>query len=53
MNQNALRLAPYTPAEIVAHEMLTQRSERAYVVQDKKLVGVVYRKDIVRKVLNL
>ncbi|MFW6286932.1 MAG: CBS domain-containing protein, partial [Candidatus Sumerlaeota bacterium] len=42
-----------TPVEILAHEMLTNQCERAYVTNEKKLVGVVYRKDIVRKVLNL
>ncbi len=53
MTPNTLRLAPETPIEIVAHEMLTKQCERAYIVEDKKLIGVVYRKDIVRKVLNL
>lgn len=53
MNPNAVRLVSDTPVEIVAHELLTQHSERAYVVDEKKLIGIVYRKDIVRKVLNL
>ena len=53
MNQNVLRVPPETPVEIVAHEMLSKRCERAYVVDDKNLLGIVYRKDIVRKVLNL
>ncbi|HBF34200.1 TPA: hypothetical protein DDW35_06515 [Candidatus Sumerlaeota bacterium] len=53
MNSNVLRLPPETPVEIVAHEMLAKRCERAYIVEDKKLLGIVYRKDIVRKVLNL
>jgi PTS system nitrogen regulatory IIA component len=53
MNRDVLRLPPQTAVEIVAHEMLTKHSERAYVVQDKKLLGVIYRKDIVRKVLHL
>jgi nitrogen PTS system EIIA component len=53
MNREILRLAPETPVEIVAHEMLTKYCERAYVVNEKKLAGVVYRKDIVRKVLFL
>ena len=53
MKEEILRLAPETPVEIVAHEMVTQKCERAYIVEEKKLIGVVYRKDIVRKVLNL
>lgn len=53
MNPGPLCVEPDTPVEILAHEMITKRSERAYVVDDKQLVGVVYRKDIVRKVLNL
>ncbi|HUT22904.1 MAG TPA: PTS sugar transporter subunit IIA [Sumerlaeia bacterium] len=53
MNRDVPRLPPETPVEIVAHEMLTKKCERAYVVRDKSLVGVVYRKDIVRKVLYL
>ncbi|MFP4382147.1 MAG: CBS domain-containing protein [Candidatus Sumerlaeia bacterium] len=53
MNREVLRLAPETPVEIVAHEMITKRCERAYIVEDKNLTGVVYRKDIVRKVLHL
>jgi nitrogen PTS system EIIA component len=53
MKDEILRLAPETPVEIVAHEMVTQKCERAYIVEEKKLIGVVYRKDIVRKVLNL
>lgn len=51
MKPDVLRLAPDTPVEIMAHEMVAKKSERAYVVEDKKLLGVVYRKDIVRKVL--
>jgi PTS system nitrogen regulatory IIA component len=50
---DVLRLAPETPVEIVAHEMLSHRCGRAYVVRDRKLLGVVYRKDIIRKVLML
>jgi CBS domain-containing protein len=42
-----------TPVEIVAHEMITKHSQRAYVVKDDKLLGIIYRKDIVRKVLYL
>jgi len=53
MNREILRLAPETPVEIVAHEMLTKYCERAYIVKDKKPIGIVYRKDIVRKVLFL
>lgn len=53
MNREPLALAPDTPAEILAHEMLIKQCERVYVVGEKKLLGVVYRKDIVRKVLNL
>lgn len=53
MNPNVLRLAPETPVEIVAHEMLTHTCERAYIVEEKILKGVVYRKNIVRKVLDL
>jgi len=53
MNRDVLRVAPETPVEIVAHEMLTKHSQRAYVVKEQKLLGVVCRKDIVRKVLCL
>lgn len=52
-NTNILKLPPETPVEIVAHEMIARRCERAYIVDEKKLLGIVYRKDIVRKVLNL
>lgn len=53
MNRDFVRLEPDTPVEIVAHEMITKQCERAYVVAEEALVGVVYRKDIVRKVLYL
>lgn len=53
MNRNVLILSPDTPVEIVAHELLTKHVDRSYVVKEKKLLGVVYRKDIVRKVLYL
>jgi len=53
MNRDIPSLAPETPVEILAHEMLSKKSERAYIVNEKGLCGVVYRKDIVRKVLSL
>ena len=53
MGGDIVRLAPETPIEIVAHEMLSQHRGRAYVVRDAKLLGVVTRTDIVRKVLTL
>jgi len=53
MFEDVLRLAPGTPVEILAHEMLTKRCQRAYITDDTKLLGIVYRKDIVRRVLNL
>ncbi|MFW6303251.1 MAG: PTS sugar transporter subunit IIA [Candidatus Sumerlaeota bacterium] len=53
MNSAPLTVNADTPVEILAHEMLANQCERAYVTNEKKLVGVVYRKDIVRKVLNL
>lgn len=53
MNREVLRLAPETPVEIVAHEMLTKQSGRASVVKENKLLGIIYRRDIVRKVLCL
>jgi CBS domain-containing protein len=53
VNRDVLTLAPETPVEIVAHEMITKRNQRAYVVREKKLLGVIYRRDIVRKVLYL
>ncbi len=53
MNASPLTVSADTPVEILAHEMLSHHCERAYVTSEKMLVGVVYRKNIVRKVLNL
>ena len=53
MATDLLRISPETPVEIVAHEMITKRAQRGYVVKDNRFVGIVYRKDIVRKVLCL
>ena len=53
VDRQAPHLPPETPVEIVAHEMMTKGCERAYVVRDRSLIGVVHRKDIVRKVLYL
>ena len=53
MNHEIVRVAPETPVEIVAHEMLTRHCQRGYVVRDEKLLGVIHRRDFVRKVLCL
>ncbi|MCH8859294.1 MAG: CBS domain-containing protein, partial [Proteobacteria bacterium] len=42
-----------TPVVQIAHQMLTDKKRRAYVVREGKLEGIIYRKDIVTKVLML
>ena len=53
MNREILTLAPETPVEIVAHELLAQNRHRAYIVSEQRLLGIICRRDIVRKVLFL
>jgi len=37
----------------IAHRMNSEGRHRAYVVKDSKLIGSIYRKDIVTRVLML
>ncbi|MBN1867574.1 PTS sugar transporter subunit IIA [Candidatus Sumerlaeota bacterium] len=53
MNRDLLILPPETPVEILAHELLTKNRHRAYIAREQHLLGVVHRRDIVRKVLFL
>lgn len=53
VNREIVRVPPETPVEIAAHEMLSKHCQRGYVVRDGRLLGVIHRKDFVRKVLYL
>jgi len=53
MQRETMIVEPDTTVIEIAHQMLTEKQRRAYVVRDKKLQGVIYRKDIVTKVLML
>jgi len=51
--KETMEVEPDTPVVQIAHRMLSEKRRRAYVVRDGKLVGLIYRKDIVTKVLML
>lgn len=43
---------PTEPAVKVAHMMITANRRRVYVMDEDKLLGIIYRKSIVEKVMN-
>lgn len=47
-----LAVEPSTPIVHVTHQMVTQRQRRVYVVEDGEPLGIIYRKNIVNKVLH-
>jgi PTS system nitrogen regulatory IIA component len=51
--EEILAVEPETPVVQIAHLMIANEKSRAYVVRESKLVGVIYRKDIVTRVLML
>ncbi len=48
-----MKVEPDTPVVQIAHRMISESRHRAYVVKDNKLIGSIYRKDIVTRVLML
>jgi len=51
--KDVMTVEPETPVVQIAHEMVSSKRRRAYVVRDEKLAGIILRKDIVTKVLML
>jgi CBS domain-containing protein len=43
---------PTTPIVRVAHLMMTQNRRRIYVLEDERIVGIIYRKSILTRVMN-
>jgi CBS domain-containing protein len=43
---------PTTPIVRVAHLMMTQNRRRIYVLEDDHLVGIIYRKSFLTRVMN-
>jgi mannitol/fructose-specific phosphotransferase system IIA component (Ntr-type)/CBS domain-containing protein len=50
---DVIQVTPDTPVVQVAHLMMTHQKRRVYVVEGDDLQGVIYRKDIVERVLHL
>ncbi|MBN1517408.1 PTS sugar transporter subunit IIA [Candidatus Sumerlaeota bacterium] len=53
MNKEVLVFTPSAPIIKVAHQMISHNHHRAFVVADNKLIGMIYAKDIMTKILNL
>lgn len=53
LNKDAMTVEPETPVVQIAHRMNAESRHRAYVVREGKLLGSIYRKDIVTRVLML
>jgi len=53
VNRQPMKVEPDTPVVQIAHRMNSEGRHRAYVVKDSKLIGSIYRKDIVTRVLML
>ena len=53
LSKDPMRVEPDTPVVQIAHRMISESRQRAYVVKDNKLIGSIYRKDIVTRVLML
>ena len=45
-------VTPSTPIVSVAHQMITENRRRVYVLDDEKIVGVIYRKSFLTRVMN-
>jgi mannitol/fructose-specific phosphotransferase system IIA component (Ntr-type)/predicted transcriptional regulator len=50
--RDVITVTPSTPIVQVAHLMMTRQRRRIYVAEDGELKGVIYRKDIVARVLH-
>lgn len=53
MSEETVLVSPDTPIIKVAHQLVQRGQRRAFVVKEKKLVGLVYSKDILSRILNL
>lgn len=53
INKDPMKVEPDTPVVQIAHRMNSEGRHRAYVLREGKLIGSIYRKDIVTRVLML
>lgn len=51
--RDVITVDPGTPVVHVTHLMMTKHKRRIYVVEEEKLRGVIYRKNIITRVLHL
>ena len=51
--RDVITVTPDTPVVQVAHLMMTNRKRRIYVLNEGDLVGVIYRKQIITRVMHL
>jgi len=51
--RDIVTVEPDTPVVHVTHLMMTKHKRRVYVVEDGELKGVIYRKNIITRVLHL
>jgi len=51
LNKTIIRVSPETPLENIAFAIYSGSKHRVYVVENKKLVGIIYRLTVINRVL--